>query len=79
MPVQADDIKDEPDRIRETEPSDHRGCAEAMKSEPRWNPSAPALWIAEGLLMYLDESDVVSLMKTILALANSASELVFTS
>jgi methyltransferase (TIGR00027 family) len=52
--------------------------AEAMKSEPRWNPAAPTLWIAEGLLMYLDESDVVSIMNTISAPGNSASEFVFT-
>jgi methyltransferase (TIGR00027 family) len=52
--------------------------ARAMQTQPRWDPSAPTLWIAEGLLMYLDESDVVNIMKTISAPGNSASELVFT-
>ncbi|MEA2239862.1 MAG: hypothetical protein QOC81_4586 [Thermoanaerobaculia bacterium] len=51
--------------------------AEAMQREPRWDPSAPTLWIAEGLLMYLDESDVVRIMKSI-SQPESASEFVFT-
>jgi methyltransferase (TIGR00027 family) len=49
----------------------------AMQAEPRWDPAAPALWIAEGLLMYLDELDVARIMKTI-SETGSASEFVFT-
>jgi methyltransferase (TIGR00027 family) len=52
--------------------------ATAMEAEPRWDPSVPTLWIAEGLLMYLDKSDVVNIMKTISRPGNSASEFVFT-
>ena len=52
--------------------------AAAMQTEPRWDSSAPTLWIAEGLLMYLEESDIVSILKTMALPAEDASEFVFT-
>ncbi|MEA2163351.1 MAG: hypothetical protein QOK37_1478 [Thermoanaerobaculia bacterium] len=50
----------------------------AMLDEPRWNPSAPTLWIAEGLLMYLEEPEVARIMRTISSGADEASEFFFT-
>lgn len=50
----------------------------AMRDEPRWMPSAPTLWIAEGLLMYLEEPDVARIMTTISSSTDPASEVVFT-
>ena len=56
----------------------HASPAEALRTHPRFDARQPALFIAEGLLMYLPPDRVAELVREIAALAAPGSRFAFT-
>lgn len=52
--------------------------AEALEQAPHWKSDVVSVVVAEGVLMYLDESDVVTLLESVRARTAAGSTLLFT-
>ena len=56
-----------------------RGLDEVLAELPDWEPDAPTVVVAEGLLMYLDEEDVRRLLRTLREHTGPDSRFVFST
>ena len=55
-----------------------RQLVEVLEAEARWDPTAPAVFVAEGLLMYLPVDAVESLFEQCAAVSGAGSRIAFT-